>query len=499
MARLSLSQQIALLDDTIPVDYDPEDVQHGLDPEDALEKLDATNNSAAREHYIDVGPSSLRKLHHSVSDPKYDGVKTSRQQLYDDSDDAPSTDESDVDEDAELGDDVDHEVPSSKTDEPPFDHTDTQNNLSRPTSPKPIENDNADMTSVLQQTRDNDRRKGKAIRQQLALWDSLLDSRIKLQKAVVSSNQLPTPSVIQPAISSDDQLRSSLNDLLEQAVLLSDELSQLQIDLLHANTDTIVPPRKRRRTDLVIESSNFDEWLEEASQDAVVLENAVHPYQLQTLSKWSSKIQAVAPSVLLPSTRNAFSKNRQNIKSVVQLIDDTLTTDREKLLNRTQTRRTKGARLGPTLSIPSGHTGKGSLEVVEDGDAIDTELFDDTDFYQQLLRDIIDSRGNTSATEDWLTIQKQKKAKKKVDTKASKGRKLRYEVHEKMQNFMVPVPVPGSWHDEQMDELFASLLGKGFSHHDASGPIDVDVDEEAGQQLQEQADASLKGGFKVFG
>ena len=27
---------------------------------------------------------------------------------------------------------------------------------------------------------------------------------------------------------------------------------------------------------------------------------------------------------------------------------------------------------------------------------------------------------------------------------------------------MVPVPVPGSWHEEQIDELFASLLGKGF-------------------------------------
>jgi protein AATF/BFR2 len=35
-------------------------------------------------------------------------------------------------------------------------------------------------------------------------------------------------------------------------------------------------------------------------------------------------------------------------------------------------------------------------------------------------------------------------------------------VHEKLQNFMVPVPVHGVWHEEQIDELFASLLGKGF-------------------------------------
>jgi protein AATF/BFR2 len=32
-------------------------------------------------------------------------------------------------------------------------------------------------------------------------------------------------------------------------------------------------------------------------------------------------------------------------------------------------------------------------------------------------------------------------------------------VHEKIQNFMVPVPT-GSWHEEMIDELYASLLGR---------------------------------------
>lgn len=131
----------------------------------------------------------------------------------------------------------------------------------------------------------------------------------------------------------------------------------------------------------------------------------------------------------------------------------------------------------------------------------DAEVFDDTDFYHQLLRDIIDARGNgTGGNDDWMTTQKEKKAKKKVDTKASKGRKLRsvawswgyflahtilrYEVHEKMQNFMVPVATQGSWHEEQIDELFASLLGKGF--------------ESAVREEEEEAEV-LQGGFRVFG
>jgi protein AATF/BFR2 len=29
---------------------------------------------------------------------------------------------------------------------------------------------------------------------------------------------------------------------------------------------------------------------------------------------------------------------------------------------------------------------------------------------------------------------------------------------------MVPVPVIGAWHEDQIDELFSSLLGKGFEN-----------------------------------
>ena len=54
----------------------------------------------------------------------------------------------------------------------------------------------------------------------------------------------------------------------------------------------------------------------------------------------------------------------------------------------------------------------------------DEEVFDDTDFYQQLLRDVIESKGGGS--EQLMASQKQKKSRKHVDTRASKGRKLRF-------------------------------------------------------------------------
>ena len=52
---------------------------------------------------------------------------------------------------------------------------------------------------------------------------------------------------------------------------------------------------------------------------------------------------------------------------------------------------------------------------------------------------------------------------------------------------MVPVPSHGSWHEEQIDELFASLLGKGFEN------IALNAEE---PHVQKEIDVS---GFRVFG
>lgn len=67
---------------------------------------------------------------------------------------------------------------------------------------------------------------------------------------------------------------------------------------------------------------------------------------------------------------------------------------------------------------------------------------------------------------------------------------------------MVPVPVQGSWHDEQVDELFASLLGKGFESAGGDYGVDADAgqrDVEAEKKLEVELGEALKGGFRVFG
>ncbi|KDQ61606.1 hypothetical protein JAAARDRAFT_31067 [Jaapia argillacea MUCL 33604] len=529
--RLSLAQQIAELEETAPIDFDPADA-HVVPPEND-EEQEPVDNAAAREHYLDVGPSAIRKLHDSVADPKYDGVRISRKQLQflveeDDGheeeeagDDQTSEDEitemngrslggddeseGDVEEDGEkdLPSDSqsgweDEEDESQHSPAPLPSKASKTKRLSQ--SPEPTQ----DISSTLAKTRQQDVKKGKAVSRQLALWDSLLDARIRLQKAVTAANRLPLPHDL--AKCTDQQTcQDSLNKFLGEAMLLSDELFDFQESLLVSN-ETIQPPAHKRR-----KTGGEPDWasqVQEASQSASTLEAVYHPHFVQTLSKWSSKIQAVAPSVLLPANRNAFSKHSKHqqqhqMKSVVQLVEETLA-EREKLVARTRVIRAKGndrKRIRVEDLDVEMHDA--------DEDAEDPNTFDDADFYQQLLRDLISTRTSSDPSsyqpQPWHLAQKALKSKKKktVDTRASKGRKLRYEIHEKLQNFMVPVPMPNGrvWHEEQVDELFASLLGKGFEGLGPMGENGNRVGDGDGERerLEAEVEGALSGGFRVFG
>jgi len=333
-------------------------------------------------------------------------------------------------------------------------------------APKDTNHEN-DLSNTIRQRRDEDKRKGRALSKQSSLWDSLLDARIHLQKSVTASNRLPLPTQISD-FTSDRRCLEARHVLLGEALALVRELSTLRDEL--TKEDRGVQWKRRRVEDDIeegrryavpeIDNDNVDrDWdalIREATEDAAGLEHAYHPHLTRTLAKWSAKVAAVAPSALLPASGRKFSQ-AGGARSVGAQIEEVLQTDWPALVSRTQLKRSKGTRV--TIK-------PGSVSNDEDEDVDNVEVFDDTDFYQQLLRDVIDAKGGSAGRGvDWMASQRQKKSKKHVDTKASKGRKLRYEVHEKIQNFMVPVPLAaGAWHEAQIDELFGSLLGKGFEN-----------------------------------
>ncbi|KAJ1306570.1 hypothetical protein OPQ81_007571 [Rhizoctonia solani] len=449
MSPLSLAEQIAQLEDTAPPDVDIERFDgDGLGEEEQNGDL-----AAGRSHYLDVGVSSIRKQRDTLIDPKYEGVRTSRSQLYEFDDEtdedfeagSPGSESQEESNDLDIQDEENLGQPRGASEN---EENESEENEEAQEAAGDVEADDAapkatvdNLTEILKKTREADRDKGRAITQQRALWDSLVEARIRLQKAATTANRLPHPNDLAPYVISENG-REAAQSLLKEVLSFSDELLTLRKRLIQVNEPDIqVPSAKKRK----IESEeNFEQQILKATSEANEMDAVYHPMCIRTLQKWSNKVAAVTPASLSARSGKSF-RGGGVTRSTVELVEDALGESGAKAVGRTRVRRSAGARIG-TQASPT-------VEVAE-GDA---EVFDDLDFYQALLRDVID--GRTGAEDDWMARQRMKKARKVVDTKASKGRKLRYEVHEKLQNFMVPVPT-ATWHEEQIDELFANLLGR---------------------------------------
>ncbi|CAK4748815.1 unnamed protein product [Aphanomyces euteiches] len=88
---------------------------------------------------------------------------------------------------------------------------------------------------------------------------------------------------------------------------------------------------------------------------------------------------------------------------------------------------------------------------------LDESLYDDKDFYHQLLKEYIESGSSNLEADGAATQLKLKRKVKKVNRKASKGRVIKYTVMPKLQHFMFPNP-SACRTDMDVDELFRSLF-----------------------------------------
>lgn len=279
-----------------------------------------------------------------------------------------------------------------------------------------------------------DLKKGGAVKQQQSTFDALLNSRIKLQKALVATNSMTATSGITAAPSDPDTtIRAAEN----AALALWTSLNPLRSSLHTPNN-----PKKRSFT-ATVSTSSSDLWTEMQS-----LESTFLPQRRATLSKWS---QRTNPATL--PRQNKFSQNPTQ-QSLTSVLDQHLSgVNAERLIARTRV---------PRSCAPL----QANNRVLSD-----PSIYDDADFYTLLLRELVDQRmadsNNTASKASTfsstalpsLPSQRELKVKKQVDTKASKGRKMRYTVHEKLQNFMAPDD-RGSWGERQRGELFGSLLGR---------------------------------------
>ncbi|XP_036693834.1 protein AATF isoform X1 [Balaenoptera acutorostrata] len=330
--------------------------------------------------------------------------------------------------------------------------------------------------------------KGQAVKNQIALWDQLLEGRIKLQKALLTTNQLPQPDVF-PIFKDKGgpEFASALKNSHKALKALLRSLVDLQEELLFQYPDTrsLVDGTKPKAESEEEISSEDEELVAEKKQQQQrrapakrKLETEDYPsfiakrfadftvYRNRTLQKWHDKTKLASGK--LGKGFGAFER------SILTQIDHILM-DKERLLRRTQTKRSIYRVLGKPepAAQPVPESLPGQPEILPQAPAsahlkdLDEEIFDDDDFYHQLLRELIERKTSSLDPNDqvamgrqWLAIQKlRSKIHKKVDRKASKGRKLRFHVLSKLLSFMAPIDHT-TMNDDARTELYRSLFGQ---------------------------------------
>lgn len=540
----AFSQQLEELLNPLPKFQDPEDEDDEATKAKVIERFHEDDE----EDENVAGPSALRKNISALleTDRRYVGKKVSRKQLLMDVEESADSDD-DIDEDDEeqegeedgteqLSDEGGYEEADVESDENYLEEDDEMTVSDAPLKgadlifPQKVdfhkltdgmdglgvsEDDDDDDDTTGQETADSEEdgasdgseaeddgedegavytfsqdkaneevEKGKAVKNQLALWDQVLEGRIKIQKALVTANQLPQPqtfpefkrrggakfaSELKNAHKALKALQRSLLELHHQLLFQKDETSSTALGKtgVQSKSEEIKSDDSQDEEDLRQEAALPKRKLEMAEYPDFMAKRfaAFQPYQKATLQKWHDKTRLTTGK----SSKGFGAFDRNILTQVEQVL-----MDGDRLVRRTQTQRSEYRILGkeeaPALTpeiFTEGQEAEQQLEANAHLKAVDEDIFDDDDFYHQLLRELIEHKTTAADPNDqvamgrqWLTIQKlRSKIRKKVDTKASKGRKVKFQIHNKLVNFMAPVD-HSTLSDKGRTELYRGLFGQ---------------------------------------
>ena len=296
--------------------------------------------------------------------------------------------------------------------------------------------------------------KGNAVRSQRKAFDQLLHTRMDLQKALIAANSLS--AVDQVPI--DEEVYSAAESA---ALKLWSSLESLRSTLSKPSSSKSAS--KRKHSEVSASTPSQELWDRMQSHEISMLDN-----RQQVLDKWSSKVRGTDSQ---PITRKLGQSSTSQALS--SLLRDQLSSS-DHLVQKSRIPRSC-APLQRTANIPSS-----------------SEIYDDGPFYQLLLKELVDQRrvetlSNGGGEVLGWTAVKDVKQRKQVDTKASKGRKMRYNVHEKLQNYMAPED-RGSWEEDAVGRFFGTLLGQKMSLVEEDG----DGEEEAGDGQVEAEEEGLR-------
>lgn len=319
---------------------------------------------------------------------------------------------------------------------------------------------------------DQNIQKGICVQNQLQLWEKLLEVRIHSQKILLKANSMPEHTKMESFIQQDDKFSAMVNKTSENVEKLLKKMCEMQTLLVGQypeTADLVGNAKKKRKIEQSASSegppSKLSKWSDNLSHSF----GDYKDYRDSVLLKWYDRTKVLTPGSKESKHKAAGSFN------ILQTIQGVLA-NRDDLLKKTQLHKGGYEIIGqPKLEVVAGvdpeyvptvyeanHGGKEDPSVA--AQLYSTEIYDDTDFYHRQLRELIEFKANTAQnpsemTKQFIELQKlRKKIKKVVDTRASKGRKIRYVVHNKMVNFMARND-PTEWTNDAKSELYSSLFG----------------------------------------
>lgn len=463
-----------------------------------------------------------------------------------------------------------HSTPSSDDDDDEFDETfgaDGEDLTELQSQLKSLAKDEDAALFREKKNVETDRRKAKHVANQQKLWQTALQFRLRSQHPLTLAQRIPSPELL-PYFASPEGVSptegskvghqklciaaavtaQTLGDLIETERELSRVSGSVSASRCHdisyeapelctgltamarkkyekrSLEDGSVGPNKRFKTAVDRDLDNLEHYLSQAWEKSLDVRSKI-------MDKWGKRVQVASGKTELGSTGLSASLSQPLSVQISQTID----VESDRFVARTRLRRSTIASLGaaPVDARRDAHEDEEERDARLRAARFDPQIFDDSDFYSVLLREMTLSAeavgtGLSAAAEAQADLMRRTKLiAKNIDRKASKGRKIRFVPIPKLVNFMVPIVTPqwlaacatategtavGDAQETLVDELLEGLFGQGTRlepsklradaeaqevSEDENPSDDEDAEESESQESYGEVDEELYGDFEV--
>ncbi|UPR01658.1 apoptosis antagonizing transcription factor [Chloropicon primus] len=316
-----------------------------------------------------------------------------------------------------------------------------------------LRREDAQIMSKTQLRTEDDRERGLAIVAQRKIWEKALNVRIRVQKLLAGANKMPQTEEVE-AIKSDFPSLSKEYEEVEQVA--KDALQQL-VDFQTAfSRDAWNSLDDEEEEEQTGQKSGGIQSAEEGWKALSDCHDGYMRHVRDEVDRWQRKTMLTSAGAKRGNLRALTQSISTQVRTLME--DPALVARRTHIAKNSENHRVlcsfsakaRERENDGEVERASAYDDNAEANLFED--EYDCETYEDAEFYQQILKEFLESQSLTAAD---IARAKSVKRRKVVDRKASKGRKIRYHVHEKLVNFMVPTSFD---RPEFAEKLFGSLF-----------------------------------------